>query len=142
MANLIAAIAASLAALASGVSVIFSALALRSTRKQTAILSRQFELAEARKESAVPRLTVAILKYRPPDADEMRGDITFMLRNAGAVGFQVVSVHSMSGNTHSQSAIRSIEVYPGQTAEIVLNVLPPGSFNPPNLKPLFEIETR
>src|SRR5713101_7242673 len=101
-ASWISAIMASLAALASSISVIISWKALERTTKQTDILVRQFELAElARKESARPRLTVEISKYEPPDSGQMRGDVTFTLRNAGYVGFQVVRVRTQSGNTQN-----------------------------------------
>jgi hypothetical protein len=141
-ANLVAAIAASTAALASSISVIISVVALRRTTKQTIILTKQFELAElARKESARPRLTVEISKYRPPDSNQMQGVISFTLRNAGNVRFQVVSIRTQSGDTRNQDMPRSIEVHPGYPTEIVATVLPPGSFNPPAFKAWFEIET-
>ena len=141
-ANLVAAIAASLAALASSISVIISVLALRTTKKQTDILVSQFELAElARKESARPRLTVEISKYQPPDSGQMRGDVTFTLRNAGSVGFQVVRVRTQSGNTQNDDLICSIAVPPGYPTEIVAHILPPGRDNPPALRAWFEMET-
>ena len=140
-ANLVAAIAASLAALASSVSVIVSVLALRKTTKQTSILTTQFDLAElAREEAARPRLTVEVLRYKPPDAGQMRGDVSFALRNAGQVGFRLVSLRTQSGNTQNQDVTCSIEIHPGYPAEIVANILPPEGYNPPALKAWFEIE--
>lgn len=141
-ANLIAAIAASLAAVAAFISVIVSVLALRRITKQTDILTEQFKIAElARKEAARPRLTVEISKFQPPELGQMRGDVTFALRNAGHVGFHVVAVRTQSGNTHNQDVTRLIEVHPGYPAYIVANILPPATFNPPILKAWFEIET-
>src|SRR6266849_6045029 len=99
-ANLVAAIAASLAALISAISVIISAKALDRTTEQTRVLTEQFKIAElARKEAARPRLTVEVLKYQPPDTGQMRGCITFTLRNAGQVGFRLRSLRTQSGNT-------------------------------------------
>jgi hypothetical protein len=141
-ASQLAAIAASLAALASSVSVIISVKSLNRTTKQTDILTKQFELAElARKESARPRLTAAISKYQPPEVGQLRGDVSFTLRNAGHVGFQVVSVRTQSGNTQNQDVTCSIEVHPGYPEEIVANILPPATYNPPVFKAWFEIET-
>ena len=70
----------------------------------------------------------------------MRGDVSFTLRNAGHVGFQVVSVRTQSGNTQNEDLICSIEVQPGYPTEIVVNILPPGGYNPPAFKAWFEIE--
>jgi hypothetical protein len=141
-ANLVAAIAASLAALAASVSVIVSVLALRKTAKQTDILTVQLDLAElARKEAARPRLAAEVLRYKPPDSGQMRGDITFTLRNAGQVGFRLVSLRTQSGDTQNQDILCSVEVHPGYPAEIVANILPPGGYNPPALSAWFEIET-
>jgi hypothetical protein len=141
-ANLVAAIAASLAALASSISVIVSMLALGKTTKQTDVLTEQFKMAElARKEAARPRLTVEVLKYQPPDSGQLRGYITFILRNAGQVGFRLLSLRTQSGNTQNQDVICSIEIHPGYPAEVTANVQPPGSFNPPALKAWFEIAT-
>lgn len=141
-ANLVAAIAASLAALASSISVIVSMLALRKTTKQTDVLTEQFKIAElARKEASRPRLTVEVSKYKPPDTGEMRGDVSFTLRNAGQVGFRLVSLRTQSQNTQNQDVICSIEIHSGYPAEITANIQPPGSFNPPILKAWFEIET-
>jgi hypothetical protein len=141
-ANLVVAIAACLAAFASSISVIISAKALRRTTKQTDILVKQFELAElARTVAARPRLTVEISKYQPPESDQLRSDLSCRLRNAGHVGFQVVSVRTHSGNSQNQDLTCSIEVHPGYPAEIVANVLPPATYNPPVLKAWFEIET-
>ena len=140
--NLVAAIAASLAALAASVSVIVSVLALRKTTKQTEILTKQFDLAElARKGAALPRLAVEVSKYKPPDTGQMRGDITFTLRNAGQVGFRLVSLRTQSGNTQNQDGAHSVEIHPGYPAEIVSNILPPGGYNPHVLRAWFEIET-
>ena len=141
-ANLIAAIAASLAALASSISVIVSVLALRRTTKQTDILTTQFDLAElARKEAVRPRLTVEISKYKPPDAGQMCGDVSFTLRNAGQVGFRLVSLRTQSGTTQNQDVTCSIEVHPGYPAETFVNIQPVDRCNPPVLKAWFEIET-
>jgi hypothetical protein len=140
-ANLVAAIAASLAALASSISVIISVLALRTTRKQTDVVVGQFELAElARKESALPRLTVEISKYQPPDSGQMRSDVSFTLRNAGQMGFRVLRVGTQSGNTRNDDLACSIAVPPGYPTEIVVNILPVDRSNPPTLKAWFEIE--
>jgi len=98
-ANLVAAISASLAAVASSISVIVSVLALRTTTKQTDILTEQFKIAElARREAARPRSTVEISKYLSPDRGQMRSDVSFTLRNAGHVGFHV-SVCELSRGT-------------------------------------------
>jgi len=141
-ANLVAAIAASLAALVSAVSVIISVKALDRATEQTKILTKQFELAEiARKEAARPRLTVEISKYRPPEIGQLRSDIGFTLRNAGQVGFHVVSLRTQSGNTQNQDVTRSIEVHPGYPAETFVNILPVDCCNPPILKAWFETET-
>jgi len=141
-ANLVAAIAASLAALISAISVIISAKALDRTTEQTRVLTEQFKIAElARKEAARPRLTVEVLKYQPPDTGQMRGYITFTLRNAGQVGFRLRSLRTQSGNTQNQDVICSIEIHPGYPAEVTANIQPPGSFNPPALRAWFEIET-
>jgi hypothetical protein len=142
-ANQIASITASLAALFSAVSVIISGLALRRSTKQTNILTKQFEAAElAHKESLRPRLAVEISEYKPPDSGQMRGDVGFILRNAGGVSLHVVRVRTQSGNTQNQDVDRSIEVHPGYPVETVVNILPPDGFNPPILKAWFEIETR
>ncbi len=141
-ANLVAAIAASLAALASSLSVVISGKALKKTTKQTEILTRQFQLAEvARAEAARPRLTVEISEYRPPDSGQLRGDVTFTLRNAGHVGFRLIGLRTQSGNSQNEDVSCSIEAHPGYPEEITANVLPPGSYNPPVLKAWFEIET-
>jgi hypothetical protein len=142
IASRVAAIAASLAALASAISAIISALALRRTTKQTNILAEQFEIAEIeRKESARPRLTVEVSDYRPPDSGQNLGAIKFTLRNAGRAGFRVVNIRTQSGNTQNRDMTRSIEVHPGYPAETVVDILPPGGYNPPTLKAWFEIET-
>jgi hypothetical protein len=86
-------------------------------------------------------LTVAISKYRPPDRQELRGDVTFMLRNAGHVGFQIVHVRTQSGDTQNQDLICSIDVHPGYPEEIVASIEPPGAFNPPTLKAWFQVVT-
>jgi hypothetical protein len=112
-------------------------------RKQTAILARQFELAElARKDTARPRLTVEISGYQPPDSGQMGGDVTFTLRNAGHVGFRVTFVQTQSGNTQNPILICSIEVHPSYpTTKVVAKVQLPSIFNPPTLKAWFGIET-
>ncbi len=141
-ANLVAAIAACLAAFAASISVIVSVLALKRTTKQTDILVEQFKIAELeRKKAARPLMRVEVSKYKPPDRGQMRGDITFTLRNAGHVGFHVVGLRTQSGNTHNQDVTRLIEVHPGYSAEIVASILPPATFNPPTLKAWFVIET-
>jgi hypothetical protein len=141
-ANLVAAIAASLAAFASSISVIISRKALNRTTEQTNILTKQFQLAElARKEAARPRLTVEIAKYQPPEVGQLRSDIGFTVRNAGSVGFQVVRLRTQSGNTQNQDVTRSIEVHPGYPAETFVNILPVDRCNPPVLKAWFEIQT-
>jgi hypothetical protein len=141
-ASLIAVIAASLAALASSVSMIVSVLALRKTAKQTDILTTQFDLAElARKEAARPHLTVEISKYKPPETGQMQGDVSFTLRNAGQIGFRLMSLRTQSGNTQNQDVTCSIEIHPGYPAEIVANIFPADRHNPPVLKAWFEIET-
>ena len=53
----------------------------------------------------------------------------------------MVSVRTQSGDTQNQDVTRSIEVHPGYPAEIVANVLPPATYNPPILKAWFEIKT-
>ena len=141
-ANLLAVIAASLAALASSVSVIVSVLALRKTAKQTNILTTQFDLAElARKEAARPHLTVEISKFKPPESGEMRGDVSFTLRNVGQVGFRLVSLRTQSGNTQNQDVTCSIEIHPAYPAEIAANIFPVDRSNPPAFNAWFEIET-
>jgi hypothetical protein len=141
-ASLVAAIAASLAAVASTISAIISAITLRRITKQTDILAKQFEASEpASKETARPRLTVEVSNYRPPAQGQLRSDVIFTLRNAGNVGFQVVHVRTQSGNTQNEDVTRSMEVHPGYPAEIVVNILPPGGYNPPILKAWFEIVT-
>ena len=141
-AALIAAIGGLLAALTTSFSVIYSARTLRTITKQTEILTKQFDIAEqARKESARPRLNVELSNYKPPDSGQMRGDVTFTLRNIGSVTFRVVKVESQSGNTKNQDLALSIYVYPGSTAPIVANLQPPENYNPPVLKAWFDIET-
>jgi hypothetical protein len=141
-ANLVAAIAACLAAFASSISVIISAKALSRTTKQTEILAAQFERAElARVEAGRPRLTVEISKYQPPDSGQMRGDVTFTVRNAGQVGFRLVGLRSQSGDTQNQDVPCSVEIHPGYPEAITVNILPPGNYNPPALKAWLEIET-
>jgi hypothetical protein len=141
-ASLVAAIAASLAAVASTIGAIISAVTLRRITKQTDILAKQFEVAELdRKERTRPRLTVEISKYRRPESNEVRGDITFALRNAGHVGFQVVSVRTHSGGVQNQDVVCSIEAHPGYSTDIVVNLNPPDRSNPPTVKAWFEIVT-
>jgi hypothetical protein len=141
-ASLVAAIAASLAAVAATISAIISAITLRRITKQTDIFAKQFEVAELeRMERTRPRLTVEISKYRRPESNELRGDITFTLRNAGHVGFQVVSVRTQSGGVQNQDLICSIEAHPGYPTDIPVNLMPPDRSNPPTVKAWFEIVT-
>jgi hypothetical protein len=141
-ASWVSAIIASLAAVASTISAIISAITLRRITKQTEILARQFELSELeRNEAALPLLTVEVSDYQPPTEGQLRGDVSFTLRNAGHVGFQVVHARTQSGNTQNEDVTRSIEVHPGYPAKIVVNILPPGGYNPPVLKAWFAIET-
>lgn len=141
-ASWVSAIMASLAVVAASVSAIISAIALKRTTKQTDILVRQFELAElARKEAAQPRLTVEVSKYQPADSGQMRGDISFTVRNAGHVGLRLLGLRTQSGDTQNEDVPCSIEIHPGYPEVIVANILPPGRYNPPVLKAWFEIET-
>lgn len=141
-ASLVAAIAASLAAVASTISAIISGITLRRITKQRDIFAKQFEAAELeRKERTRPRLTVEVARYRPPPHGVMRGDITFLLRNAGHEGFQVVSVRTQSGDVQNQDVTCSIEAHPGYPVEINIELLPMGRSNPPSLEAWFEIVT-
>jgi hypothetical protein len=98
-------------------------VSLKRTTKQTEILTKQFDISEqARKESARPRLKVDVIRYWPPNNVDVRRDISFSLRNAGAIPFRVVSMQSQSGDTRNQDVTRSIELHPGYPAEVTLNV--------------------
>jgi hypothetical protein len=137
----VASIAAVIAAAAAIASAVIYLKTFQSVNSQTEISRRQFEQAELdRREATRPRLTVEISKWEPPNAREMRGDITFALRNAGQIGFRIVSARTQSGNTHNQDVALSIDVHSGHTAYISANILPIYQFNPPALKAWFEIE--
>jgi hypothetical protein len=137
----VASIAAVIAAAAGIASAIIYWKTFQSVNVQTEISRKQLEQAEiARREASRPRLTIEVSKWKPPNAGEMRGDITFAVRNAGQIGFRIVRARTQSGDTQNQDVALSIDVHSGHTAYIPANILPIYSFNPPALKAWFEIE--